>query len=361
MGNVYAIVMAGGRGERFWPLSTARRPKQVLRIFGNKSLIEMTCERISGIVPPGRVLVITSDALAGPLSDALPSVPPENVVGEPVGRDTAAAITLGAALVAARDPSAVLCVVTADALIGAEDQFRSTIREAVALAAANDFLITIGIRPSGPSTGFGYIEAGEKVAVRNGVEFVRAARFVEKPDLPTAREYVAGGRFCWNSGMFVWSLDSFRKALRKHRPALAGVMDRIAAAAASPDGFRPAIEREYAALDRISVDYALMEKADNIVMARGEFPWDDVGAWSSLENHFAADKTGNTALGPCESMDSSGNIVVSEGRLTALIGVDDLVVVNAAGATLVCHKSRVQDVKAMVRRLESSGRYGDVL
>jgi mannose-1-phosphate guanylyltransferase len=358
--EIYAMIMAGGRGERFWPLSTAGHPKQVLRIFGDKSLLEMASGYLSGVVPPERTLIITSDALVGPLADGLPSLPRENVIGEPVGRDTAAAIALGAAIVAARDPEAVLCVLTADHIIGDTDIFRQTLVESADMAWKSDILVTIGISPTYPSTGYGYIEAGDPVEWVGETEFVRALRFVEKPDAAKARAYVESGRFCWNSGMFVWSIPSVRKALALHRPQLAGMIDRLLPVAGAP-GFRSALEREYAGLEKISIDYALMEKAGNIVMAKGRFSWDDVGSWASVENHFPKDAGGNTVIGDLEAMDSSGNVVVSRERLTALIGVRDLVVVNAPGATLVCHKSRVQDVRALVRKLESSGRRKGVL
>jgi mannose-1-phosphate guanylyltransferase len=354
MKPVYAIVMAGGRGERFWPMSTARRPKQVLTLFAGKSLIARTLEYVEGLVPPERVLIVTNAALVDPIAAALPGVPRRNIVGEPVGRDTAAAIALGSALVRHEAPDAVMLVLTADHLVEDPARFRVTLRAGCAYASEHAALITMGIAPTYPSTGFGYIEAERPLETRDGVEFWAAKRFVEKPDLPTAERYVAGGRHCWNSGMFIWSLDSLRAALARHRPPLLAMADRLESAVGRPE-FDERLAAEYAGLEKISVDYAIMEKSDNIVMIRGTFGWDDVGSWSSVENHFPSDAAGNVALGPFVGLDAKRNVVVSPDRLTALIGVEDLIVVHAEGATLVCRKDRAQDVRAMVKLLQQRG------
>lgn len=356
----YAVILAGGKGERFWPLSTARRPKQLLSLVGGKPLIVRAVDRLEGVIPPERVYVITNADTVAATREVAPELPPENIIGEPIGRDTAAAIALGAALVKARDPGGAFCVLTADHIMGDLDVFRSTIREGLSLASREDLLITIGIRPAFASTGYGYIESGESLAENEGVVFLRARRFVEKPDRKTAEEYISSGRFFWNSGMFIWSVRAFASALRKHRPVLADLIERLAPVAGTP-GFEQAMGEAYERLEKISIDYALMEKADNIAMARGEFAWDDVGSWTALENHLPRDAAGNVAVGSVEELDASGNIVVSDGRLTALVGVKDMIVVHAAGATLVCRKDKAQSVKKIVEKLRASGRYDEVL
>lgn len=360
MNHNYAVILAGGRGERFWPLSTSRRPKQLLALLGSEPLISMAVERLSGLVPAERVLIITSRDLVEPTRMAVPELPPQNVVGEPVGRDTAAACALACAMIGQRDPEGVFCVLTADHIIGDLSLFQATLQAGFALAAEQDVLVTIGIRPASASTGFGYIEAGEPYVTRGGVEFVRTRRFVEKPDAPTAHTYVASGRYAWNSGMFVWSAASLRRGFALHRPQLLPLMDAVTKARDTV-AFQDALAAEYAVLQKISIDYALMEKAENIVMARGAFAWDDVGSWSALENHVTAGPSRNVVVGQCETVEATDNIVYSSGRLTALIGVSDLIVVQAEGVTLICPKARAQDVKKMVQLLHGKGRYEDLL
>ncbi|MFA5042455.1 MAG: sugar phosphate nucleotidyltransferase [Kiritimatiellia bacterium] len=348
--NTYAVILAGGRGERFWPMSTRRRPKQLLALVGRRALLAEAVHRIQPIIPQGRILVITSVDLQNAVRRLLPGLPKANVIGEPCGRDTAAAITLAAALIKARNPQAVFCVLTADQVIGNPSVFRRALKEALARAAAADVLLTIGLKPAFPSTGFGYIEAGARLAGPSRTAFYRVRRFVEKPNARMAERYVKTGRFYWNSGMFVWSLAAWERALRRHCPPLARLLDTLTPLAGR-SGFQGALKQAYDGLEKISVDYAIMEHADNIVMAKGVFPWDDVGSWSALEQHFPKDGHGNVVVGSGELLESSGNIVVADNGLVALIGVDDLVVVKAGAVTLVCRKDRSQEVKRLVEKL----------
>ncbi|MFH0953651.1 MAG: sugar phosphate nucleotidyltransferase [Verrucomicrobiota bacterium] len=356
----YAVILAGGRGERFWPLSTSQLPKQLLSLVGGKPLLTRAFERLKGLIPPSRVYVITNRDLVAATRRAVPAVPRQHIIGEPIGRDTAAAIAVGGALVSARDPDAAFCVLTADHMIGDLDVFRRSLRASLELGLVEDVLVTIGMKPTEPSTAYGYIESSTPMASRRGVGFRRVHRFVEKPDLEKAKRYCAAARYFWNSGMFIWSARSLETALGRHRPALARMMADLRPRAGTPS-FAPALKRHYAALEKISIDYALMERANNIVMAEAEFAWDDLGSWTALENQLPQDALGNVVLGSCASLASAGNIVVSKGRLTALIGVTDMVVVQAGGVTLVCPKARAQDVKTMVERLRASGRHGGVL
>ncbi len=358
--NAFAVIMAGGRGERFWPLSTSKRPKQVLSLIGGKPLIQIAVEHVEGVIPPERVIVITSGDLVGVTAEAAPRLPPENIVGEPFGRDTAAACALASAIVEARCPGGVFCILTADHIMGDLDIFRQTIAGGLTLAADRDILMTIGINPTFPSTGYGYIETSDVIDTDGEVEFRRALRFVEKPERERAEEYLATGRYFWNSGMFMWSVAAFQKALAKFAPELLAMAKRMQPLDRT-DGFDAALEEEYGKLDKISVDYAVMEKSDNIVMARGTFRWSDVGAWPALEEHFPPDDDSNVLVGHCESLDSTGNIVVSDERLTALIGVHDVVVVQARDATLICTRESAQDVKRMVGHLKERGKYEELL
>ncbi|VGO18772.1 mannose-1-phosphate guanylyltransferase [Pontiella sulfatireligans] len=360
MGGRYAVIMAGGKGERFWPLSTSKHPKQLLALVGDKPLIAQAVDRLDGIVPPENVFVVTNAELVDATREAAPQLPPENIVGEPIGRDTAAAVACGGALVKAKDENGVFAVLTADQVMGDLDIFSATIKGGMDLAEQNDILVTIGIEPVSPSTGFGYIESGETFQIQENVEFRKAVRFVEKPDEATAAEYVASGKFYWNSGMFIWSVASLEKAFGAHCPEMLELMDTLAGFA--KDGkIVEGMDATYPDLGKISIDYALMEKAANIMMACGTFAWDDVGSWPALEGHFDQDGNGNTKIGIVETLDASGNIVLSKDRLTAVIGVKDLVVVQAEGVTLVCPKDRAQDIKQMVVALREKGGYDGVL
>ena len=269
-------------------------------------------------------------------------------------------MALGCVLVEHAAPDGVFCVLTADQVISDVERFRKTLAAALDAAGADDILVTMGIEPRGPATCYGYIEADEPYGVSGDVSFLRARRFVEKPDADTACAYVRSGRYFWNSGMFVWSVASVRNAFAAHAPNLLGMMDRLAGDAGG-SRFMDAVATEYADLEKISVDYALMEKSDNIVMARGTFDWDDVGSWPALENHLAPDQDGNFVIGRAQGLDAHGNIVVSDQRLTALIGVEDLVVVQSGGVTLVCAKDRSQEVKTLLRRLAEDPDCRDLL
>lgn len=356
----YAVIMAGGKGERFWPLSTSRRPKQLLDLVGEKALIAQAVDRIADLIPPDHVFVVTNDDIVDATRDALPDLPPGNIVGEPMGRDTAAAVALGCALVEKRDPNAAFCILTADQVMGDLPVFRSTLADALALASREEVLITLGIRPAHPDTGFGYIHAGEPVDGSGDSEFHKVRKFEEKPNLSRARKFLEDGNYYWNSGMFIWSVSTLRNALEKHCAPLVCMMDAVAPHIDTPK-FSTVLRSRYEMLSKISIDYALMEKADNILMAEGNFMWDDVGSWPALENHFPADDDGNTCIGFTETLDASGNIIYSRDRLTACIGVNDLIVVQAEGVTLVCPKDRAQDIKQMVKSLHERGDCEDLL
>lgn len=356
----YAVIMAGGKGERFWPLSTARRPKQLLALVGDRPLIAQAVQRLEGLIPYQNIFVVTNGDLVDATREAVPMLPPGNVCGEPIGRDTAAAVACGAALVAARDPEGVFAVLTADQVIGDLSVFQSTLRGGLELASKEDVLVTIGLEPTFASTGFGYIEAGDLYGEAEGVLFRRAVRFVEKPDAQTAAGYVESGRFYWNSGMFIWSVPTLSAAFSAHCPEMKALLDRLIPFARQ-GRIDEGLAEAYPGLKKISIDYALMEKAERIVMACGTFAWDDVGSWPALERYFAPDEDGNTLIGQCEQVDSSGNIICSEGRLTAVIGVQNLVVVQAEGVTLVCAKEQAQEIKRMVERLREKGSYAQLL
>lgn len=360
MAGRYAVIMAGGKGERFWPLSTSKHPKQLLALVGDKALIAQAVDRLDGLIPPENIFVVTNADLVEATQNAAPMLPAENIVGEPIGRDTAAAVACGGALVAAKDPEGVFAVLTADQVMGDLDVFKATLTGGMDLAEINDVLVTIGIQPTFPSTGFGYIEAGDDFGSAEGVQFKKAVRFVEKPGAETAQNYLDSGTFFWNSGMFIWSVPNLLNAFAAHCPEMKKLMDDLTDYAMRGEIFQ-GLEKIYPTLGKISIDYALMEKADNIVMACGTFVWDDVGSWPALEGHFPQDEAGNTLIGECEQIDSKNNIIYSKDRVTAVIGAEDLIVVQADGVTLVCPKDRAQDIKQMVVALREKGGRDEIL
>ena len=348
MARAYAIIMAGGDGERFWPVSTPRRPKQFVDIFGGKPLIRHAFDRLAGLVPPERVLVVTASRLVPLTRRALPEVPSCNIVGEPCRRDTAAAVAVACGLVTRLGgPDAVGCILTADQLMKPERDFRATLRDAISAAAKFDSIVTMGIVPDRPATGYGYIECGKKVDAGTKTVFYAVRRFVEKPDEATARRYLKAGRFRWNAGMFVWRArvmaDAFAAAAPDFSPLIASV--------ASAKSVSALLRRAYPPLRAISVDFAVMEKAKSILVAESRFKWDDVGSWQAIPNHFPADSAGNACIGKTALMDVRDSIVVSSpSHVTAVVGLSDVVVVHTPGATLVCSRSRAQDVKTLVRK-----------
>ncbi len=354
----FAVIMAGGKGERFWPLSTSLRPKQVLSLIGGRPMLAQAVERLSGFIPVERVLIITSADLVEISREAVPELPPQNIIGEPCGRDTAAACALGAAIVKARDPEGGFCILTADHVIRNIERFHQILNSSFERAEQGRHLVTIGIRPTFPSTGSGYIECGE-VLPDPVVNACKAKRFVEKPDAATAQQYLESGDFLWNSGMFIWKADALLEALKTHEPPVYQMACTMIPTVDTAE-FNKTLTTEYNRLGRISIDYAVMEKADNIVTIAGSFEWHDVGSWPALEDHFEKNADGNVVIGAAETIESTGNIIVSDNRLTALIGIEGLMVVQAEGATLICPKSQAQSVKKMVQHLHEKG-YGPPL
>lgn len=351
----YAVIMAGGSGERFWPLSTSARPKQFVSIFGGRPLIRHAVDRLEGLVPPERIIVVTAAALVEATCEACPSVPAGNIIGEPMRRDTAAACALSLGLVKARDPDGVAAILTADQLMADVAGFRRTLADAFSVAASSDAIVTIGIVPTYPATGFGYIEGGDECDFGVGTRMRRALRFVEKPDEATASGYIETGRFRWNSGMFIWSVATMGGAFASHAPQLVPLIE-AAATAASGEMLDERLAAIYPGLAKISLDYAVMEKCGNIIMAEGDFGWDDVGSWPSIAAHIPADGNGNIALGRVVAEDSRDNIVVNtaDGRVLAVLGCSDMVVVQTPTATLVCPKGDAQNLKSLVKAISAS-------
>jgi len=345
----YAVILSGGSGERFWPLSTPDRPKQFLSVFGGKSLIRQAVDRLRGLVPTERILVVTAASLVKATRQELPELPRANVVAEPCRRDTAAAVATACGVVERLGGAgAVAAILTADHLMRDVPAFRRLLADAARAAAATDDIVTMGVKPDYPATGFGYIQVGDPVPLRTKTTFHRAVRFVEKPDAKTAAKYVSTGKYAWNAGMFVWKVSTMKAALLAGAPALA----ILEAAVADRKNRIPAVlETLYPQLPRISIDYAVMEKAQNILVSSAAFGWDDVGTWSAADRHLATDARRNVAKGNVALLDVTDSVAISEGPHVAVLGVNDLVVVATKDSVLVAAKDRVQDLKKLLAKM----------
>ena len=355
--HLYVVVMAGGSGTRFWPLSRRKTPKQLQAIVGEEPLIKATVSRFEGLVPAENIFVITGPDQDGPTREVLPELPAANVVAEPEGRDTAAAIALGATLLAGRDPDAVMATVPADHVIKPLGLFQATIAAASDVALRTDRLILFGIRPDRPATGYGYIHFGDTLEQAAGDFPVRQVLgFTEKPDERTARRYMESGEYYWNSGIFVWRAARILQEIKTFLPGHAEAFERVAAVLGT-DKENEVLAAEYPKLKRISIDYAVLEKAKDVAVLEAGYQWDDVGTWLALERHFEPDESGNVVVGDALAIGSSGCILRGSGkRLIAAIDLANMLVVETDDAVLICPKDRDQDVKRLVEELKKRGR-----
>lgn len=350
----YAVIMAGGVGERFWPLSRASRPKHLWNVVGgNGCLLEQTVARVSKIVDAKNILVVTNSRQAGIIAEICGNLDASQIISEPVGRDTSAAIGLASALIRSREGGndAAFAVFPSDHTVGDEDAFADTIKTAFEIAESGDNLVAVGIHPDRPATGYGYIKRGAEMEI-SGKKYFAVERFFEKPNIERARGYVESGNFYWNAGMFVWRANSILSALRKNLPKSAEAFGRIETRISAGEPLDEVLASEYFALEKISIDFAVMEKADNAYVVPAEFAWDDVGSWTALERHIPRDSQGNASVGEAYFCGANNCAVFDvAGRATALVGVDNLVVVHSADATLVCAKESAEDVKKLMRML----------
>lgn len=355
--HFYPVILAGGSGTRFWPRSRRTRAKQVLALDGGKTMIQQTCERLLPLADAGRFWVITNDLLRSVIRKQLKLVPAKQVVAEPAARNTAPAIGLAAFILQRIDPAAVIGMFPADHVITDLKRFRQDIRRAAALAAEGENIVVMGIRPTGPATGYGYIDAGETCG--EGVR--RVHRFIEKPNLQRAEEFVAAGNYFWNSGMFVWSASTLVAALREHLSETAPYLERIAAAWGTKE-----FERKFAALyprcENISIDYAVLEPrsakgehSSNLYCIPASFGWNDLGSWAALHEHRRGKAGGETNVieGAGQyTLDVAGNYIYSPTKFVAAVGVKDLVVVETDDALLITTRDRSQDVGKIVKHLQ---------
>ena len=359
---LHAVIMAGGSGKRFWPESRAARPKQLLKMVDRRTMLGATVDRLAGLVPPERVVIATTAKLANAIAEELPQLPRQAILAEPVRRDTAPCIGLAALVVSRDDADATMAVMPSDHVISPDATFQAAIRLAASLVdAAPGRIATFGIRPTYAAESFGYIERSEPIEVAAkhagdvSAAVYRVAQFREKPDAQTAADYVASDRFYWNSGIFVWKARTILDALAEHQPAMFAHLQTIAEAFDTPE-FDEVLRREFTAIDGTSIDYAVMEHAQDVVVVEAPFDWDDLGSWQSLARLRGTDEQGNTIVANHLGVDTSGTIVRgSDDHLIVTLGLKDCIVVHTPDATLVANKHDEESVRKIVNLLEERG------
>ena len=354
---LHAVIMAGGFGTRFWPLSRAALPKQLLDLTGGRTMIQATVDRLGDFVPPQRTLVVTNRQFVEPIGQQLPQLPAGNIVGEPCKRDTAPCVALAAHLVSHADPDAVMAVMPADHLISPPEKFRQAIAAGVALVEADgERIVTFGVKPTFPAETFGYIERGQQLAAQAaGIPAFHVARFREKPKRDQAEQFLAAGNFYWNSGIFVWKAKTVLAALAAHEPNMAEHLTAIGQVIGRPE-YAEVLEREFTAIEGKSIDYAVMERHSQVAVIEAPFAWDDVGSWQSLARTLGTDADGNTIVGKHLGLRTKNSIIrTTPDHLVATLGLSDVIVVQTPDATLVASKYDEEAIRELVKELEKRG------
>ncbi len=351
---LHSVIMAGGVGARFWPASRTLRPKQLLKLVGERTMIQDTVDRLGDLVPSERVLIVTNRSLVEPIAAQLPALDRASIIGEPCKRDTAPCVGLAAALVQRADPDATMVIMPADHAIQTPDRFRDAIRHAaVVVDESPSRLVTFGIRPTFPSESFGYIERGEALGDHDDV--FRVEMFREKPSVQVAEEYLAAGNFYWNAGIFVWKASTILAALERFEPTMFEHLQKIADSHGTPD-YAETLDTEFSAIDGKSIDYAVMERHADVVVIEAPFDWDDVGNWRSLARMRPSDEEGNTIRGKHLGVNSRGCIVSSDDdHLIVTVGMEDCIVVHTPDATLVARKHDEEAIRKVVQQLQEKG------
>jgi mannose-1-phosphate guanylyltransferase len=352
--HTYAVIMAGGSGTRFWPLSRRKCPKQLLTLFGKDSLLEQTVARVRPVIPWGRTYIFTSEAILRKVRQLLPRIPSHQIVGEPASRNTAPTLGVAAHEIARRDPEGLMVVLPSDHIIAKPVVFRQVLGAACRVASTAGRSVVLGLKPTRPDTGFGYIRLGRREGKVAGHKVFHVESFTEKPTLAVARRYVSSGRYLWNGGMFIWKASTLIENLQRFQPEMGSQLRQIADAG----GVRGrAFRQRYPKFQKISIDYALMEKISNIYALPADIGWNDVGSWAVVYELGNQDSEKNVRPSASLSLESHGNMVVSPKKYVVTVGVHDLIVVESDDALLVCARDRSQDVGKAVQELERLGRY----
>lgn len=350
---LHAVIMAGGSGTRFWPQSTKAHPKQFLNIFGDRTMLQDTVERIKPLVSADRVWVITNDKYVDLVKEQLPDVPVDNIVGEPVGKNTAPCVAAAASLIQEKDSDGTMVVLPADHLIGKPKTFLSILETAQKKAQDPGALVTIGIKPDHPETGYGYIEFDEETSEEvEGHQIKKVNQFREKPDLETAKEFIESGNFLWNSGMFIWKASTILEKFKKHLPTIFDEVEKLKSSVGT-DNQKEALDEFYYGCTSISIDYGIMEQAESVYVVPGSFEWNDVGSWRAVYDLRSKDEDGNVIqTDTAATADAMNNLIQSEsGKMIALVGVENIAVVETDNAILVCDLDNSQGVKKVVNKL----------
>ncbi|HZY09832.1 MAG TPA: mannose-1-phosphate guanylyltransferase [Bacteroidota bacterium] len=350
MPNVYAVIMAGGVGSRFWPRSREKSPKQLLEIINKETMIQNTVQRISDIIEPKNILIVTNKIQKPTVIKQLPKIPVENIITEPLGRNTAPCIGLAGLFIRRIDPEAVMVVLPADHIMHDEEEFRRVLSLAIWVAYESGKLITVGIQPTRPETGYGYIQVIDEEDEKNpyfkrGV--YRVKTFAEKPNIATAQQFIKSGDFVWNSGMFIWRVDAIMQEMKNLLPELSSELSKVDDAIGKAN-FDQVVETAYRTIRAISIDYGVMEKAKDVFVIKGNFGWSDVGSWNEVYRISGKDDHGNSVKGKALLLNTRNSIVHSGNKFVATIGVDDLIVIATDDAILVCKQGQSQEVKEVV-------------
>jgi len=358
----YGVILAGGRGERFWPLSTRKHPKQLLKLTSSKVMLEETIDRLDGYISADKILVVAGADTENLILQNVPQLKRENLLLEPQGKNTCLALALAAVHIDIKDPDAVMIVLSSDHLIEPKEQLLRILEATSNLASREDRLITIGIIPSRAETSYGYIEMGPKITEISGIKFYDVLRFKEKPERPKAQEYYLDRKHLWNSGMFVWSVRSFLKALEKYMPGMFACLQTYISTVGSARDNEP-IKCLYRDCENISVDFAILEKADNVLCVKGDIRWDDVGSWLAMQRIHTPNQQGNVTLGNILMDASYENTIINNDKDELLVGfgISDLVVVKTDKVIMVAHKTRINDIKELLAKLEKNEAYNKYL
>ena len=341
-----ALIMAGGKGTRFWPLSTEEKPKQFLNLIGEETMIQMTINRIKPIIPIERIFVCTGQKYVDLVQDQLPELPKRNIIVEPEGRNTAPCIALSAFVIKKYYEDATMVVLPSDHLIKHEDEFRSIVNDADEFVKDNDnAIITLGMKPSRAETGYGYIKYSEDKNILNSREIIKVEAFVEKPNKETAEEYLEDGSYLWNGGMFIWSANNILEQIKKYSPDTYNALQDIEEI--DERWLKYLIKSQYGETESISIDYAVMEKSEDIYVIPSDFGWDDVGSWEALDRYREKDRFGNVYVGKTKAVDGRNNLIISSSNSVVVEGLSDIYVIENDGKILVGHKSNVANVKEL--------------